>query len=483
MTLVELLPLLVVFLPHTAVATGRTLPALALAPLTFGAAAALSAVLNVAFGVPLLGAFAGWWFASLVVIVLLASRRQGQRLVRLTATNQRGVDVALALMATVLALYASRSTWVNWDAHSIWFFHARWFQGSDTLYRELVGNGSVGFSHPDYPPLVPSTVGILWRSRDTIDVRQAQLTGLLLNVSATIALAWVTRDTISSVVSRWKSATNSRWGQAYRALPILAGMVIVLSAFGLGPQYVSNGTSDLLWSTSGAAALVLMLRTRREPDLLSAALLLALVASLTKIEALLPMLVLLGVGLLLVDHQKLIRRVAITSVGVPAVLWQLLVNRNGAVPGSDVTGLVGGLLTLRQVSWVRLWHALGIFSDQMVPYLVVVVLVSVLVFWLSRDRLAAVDQGQFLIAVVIAFLSVLTAALGVAGSESPDSFFAPHADRLTFFAHLVLLGALLQLASVVLLSEVPADMPQSPLADEPPTDEVQSAGADEPGPE
>jgi hypothetical protein len=45
---------------------------------------------------------------------------------------------------------------IHWDARSIWFFHARmiWF---DQAVRSATGwtHASVGFSHPDYPKLVP----------------------------------------------------------------------------------------------------------------------------------------------------------------------------------------------------------------------------------------------------------------------------------------------------------------------------------------
>ena len=49
---------------------------------------------------------------------------------------------------------------VDWDARSIWFFHAKMIFSSGTI-GELAGwtHTSVGFSHPDYPKLVPALAG------------------------------------------------------------------------------------------------------------------------------------------------------------------------------------------------------------------------------------------------------------------------------------------------------------------------------------
>lgn len=48
----------------------------------------------------------------------------------------------------------------DWDARSIWFFHAKMIFSSGTI-GESAGwtHASVGFSHPDYPKLVPALAG------------------------------------------------------------------------------------------------------------------------------------------------------------------------------------------------------------------------------------------------------------------------------------------------------------------------------------
>ena len=51
---------------------------------------------------------------------------------------------------------------VEWDAHAIWWLHAGMFTQGAEYTREVMGNPSMIFTHPDYPPLHSSSVAVVF---------------------------------------------------------------------------------------------------------------------------------------------------------------------------------------------------------------------------------------------------------------------------------------------------------------------------------
>lgn len=100
--------------------------------------------------------------------------------------------VAPISVATLAALPVLTRAPVQWDARSIWFFHASWFASADVAYTDLAT--AEAFSHPDYPPLAPSLGGFAWFFGDGRNDWTPQLTtgaltlagiGLLVTIVAT----------------------------------------------------------------------------------------------------------------------------------------------------------------------------------------------------------------------------------------------------------------------------------------------------------
>ncbi|RYZ77836.1 MAG: hypothetical protein EOP05_00420 [Proteobacteria bacterium] len=65
--------------------------------------------------------------------------------------------IVFALMIIALGVQILLHPLQEWDARSIWFFHAKFFYFNGSAFS-LVGwtNPNYGFSHPDYPVLVPA---------------------------------------------------------------------------------------------------------------------------------------------------------------------------------------------------------------------------------------------------------------------------------------------------------------------------------------
>jgi hypothetical protein len=95
---------------------------------------------------------------GIVVLGLAGVLRAGPRLVRLRRPRF-GTVIAAAAGATVWALLAVHDftePLTDWDARSIWFFHARliWLDGGVRVASHWT-DPSIAWSHPDYPKLLP----------------------------------------------------------------------------------------------------------------------------------------------------------------------------------------------------------------------------------------------------------------------------------------------------------------------------------------
>ena len=101
------------------------------------------------------------WLPALASIVSLAM------LVYLIApqaaaqvTLQQAVMVVLIGLAAVIYAWFKAKKYGEWDADYIWNLHAKYL-ASPQYWRNLFQNTK--YAHPDYPLLLPSAIGFLWR--------------------------------------------------------------------------------------------------------------------------------------------------------------------------------------------------------------------------------------------------------------------------------------------------------------------------------
>lgn len=309
------------FLPAVAL-TRYPLPAFVLAPMVTGLACALGGVFALLTRTPLLP----WVALTLVAVNVAVGTYLWTRLrsnVGATALTSEGfVFRSLVPLALVAApLLTVRQPPYAWDSRSIWWFHADWFwAGGDALARALT-NPAFVFSHPDYPPLAPATIGALWRLRSAGDLEFAQLASAILTIAPVLLLA-------IAIGSRFTVAVSRRVGVLVAALTILA-------VYGETKTLGTDGYVDLQWAAAFSAAVVILLLCPATPRLIALGAISLGYAALTKNEGTLAAVFLLAVVAfrLRAQWRLLVYPAAATVAGVA---WMLVARLHGAE--SDIAG-------------------------------------------------------------------------------------------------------------------------------------------------
>ncbi|MBW6473762.1 MAG: hypothetical protein K0B14_11590 [Anaerolineaceae bacterium] len=96
------------------------------------------------------------FFGFLLLIKKIIITKSNRKIDRFTIFKLVGSLIILFLIFSPIVT----EPLADWDARSIWFFHAKMIFSSGTI-GESAGwsHASVGFSHPDYPKLVPALAG------------------------------------------------------------------------------------------------------------------------------------------------------------------------------------------------------------------------------------------------------------------------------------------------------------------------------------
>jgi uncharacterized membrane protein (Fun14 family) len=297
--------------------TGSRVWCLLVAPVTTallaGSLGTIGVLLRLPAGFTIIGTLALSATAGAVVIRRAARER--------AARESESYLPLLLPIAGLLPFLTVRRAPYEWDARSIWWFHARWFADGGAAVWDAMRNPAFAFSHPDYPPLAPATNGALWWISGSTSLKQAQIVTAIVTLSAVAVLGFAV------------------WYAVRRALPgwvavVVAG-VLVLATYGvasidsltLAPG--TNGYVDVLWSAAFAAGCVFVLATDRDPVALRWGALCLAVAALTKNEGLVA--VVLVVVLALVRHR--FTRRAVIWLGcslVPGLAWLVVARVAGA---------------------------------------------------------------------------------------------------------------------------------------------------------
>lgn len=218
-----------------------------------------------------------------------------------------------------LAIVASGSPTVHWDARSIWLFHAKRIYTERTLLAQLDGYAS--WSHNDYPALIPALSASLATLLGDWNELVPKLAGTLAMAPALVVLSW-------KLPFQWMAA----W--------------LVLLLFCAG-QLLVNGYVDAVLAVYFVAAFACMLELMRPAEGAGEA-----SPPLPARSLLLPCLVFTVLTLL--------KNEAVLALG--AVVFSVVLitlRRGGRLDARFVMGLGLAMLPLVHWKWVTISHDIG----------------------------------------------------------------------------------------------------------------------------
>jgi hypothetical protein len=298
---------------------GARLVAIPLVPLGGAVLGALAATGQTAVG----GGFLAWFVAlsgvALAVVAVLwfripARRPWGEPVSgadaapgRPTGADAWGYRVAgliggVAVMAaTVWSLRGLATPTVGFDARALWIMRGGWFLQSHSQLLIKLRVPNVGLIQTAYPPLVSSSVSLAWRVAGDQSVRLGVVVIALLNTCTLVAAAFALVEAGRGVA--WRLAVRPadaggpaapRGTRARRrrmpVVPMVAGTVaavlMVFVAAGVTEPFLTNGYADPIWSLGALGAVAWGLQLAGDRSDQGAALVLVLVAGLSKNEGL-----------------------------------------------------------------------------------------------------------------------------------------------------------------------------------------------------
>jgi hypothetical protein len=304
--------------------------ALPLAPLAGAIVAAVAATTYVAVG----GTFMTWFVVEAVVLAAVVvvfwyvrpERRPWRLDVRRrdrhgTAHRWFGIGGAVAIAAACTwCLRGLATPTVGFDARALWLMRPGWFlQSHHQLLVNLRIPDLVLIQSP-YPPLVSAATAVSWSVTGNHTDRLGVVVIALLNTCALAVAAFALvelgrrfalrlsgikeadSDTMAfgTAHSRRAASRHARArGSAASTVPMVAGVVaavlLVFVAFGITEPFMTNGYADPIWSLAAVGAVVYGLQMELGRVQRGAALLLVLVAGLSKDEGVATAVVLIGI--------------------------------------------------------------------------------------------------------------------------------------------------------------------------------------------
>jgi hypothetical protein len=411
--------------------------AVPLAPLAGAVAAGLAATASVTFGGPLLD-----WFVAIAVLAagavcaLLvvrpdlglradAPRRAGRAVDRVAGV----VGFLVVVVACAWSLRGLRTPTVGFDARALWVMRPGWFlhghaqQLTDLRARNLVLTQSA------YPPLLSASVAVAWRITGIHTARLGVTVVAVLDACALAAAALAVAQAGRTMAAR----VSRSW------LPMVAGIVVaallVVVASGITEPFLTNGYADPLWSLAAVAAVAFGLQLRSDPSTRAAAVILVLVAGMSKNEGFVTAVALvvlvaarsIGMAGLRGARDRLVTPLVLAACELAALAWWPVLMRAIHARGASSTFTASQDLAHRTDAVV---HG---FS----PYLHVLVLaapLAVLGGLVLRGVRRQVEAGNDLWAwLALATGGVAVASALVTGSGAIGPWLLSTAHRITEF--------------------------------------------------
>jgi hypothetical protein len=297
--------------------------AVPLAPLTGAVLAAGAATAYLGIG----GSFLGWFVAVAVVSgcavgTWWASHRDrlprwsGPRTRPLFPGRYRATGAVGAVAVTASCIWCLRglsSPTIGFDARAVWLSRAGWFLQSHHQLLVDMRVPYVALIQSAYPPLVSASTAVAWGVTGNHSLRLGVVVIAVLNACAlaTAAFALVecgrhvalrqavpddrgiediaTEDigTVSEDTDRHGAVsvgTDRRLPLAPLVVGVVASILLVFVAFGITEPFITNGYADPIWSLAAVGAVAYGLQLRSDRSARGAALVLLLVAGLSKDE-------------------------------------------------------------------------------------------------------------------------------------------------------------------------------------------------------
>jgi hypothetical protein len=285
--------------------TGLSVITVPLMPLAGAVIAAMSATCFIAVG----GSFIGWFVALSMTVVLVVVAGWALRpewrpwRTRSGHGHPSGRLPGVAALVGALAILGS-SVWclrglatptVGFDARALWLARAGWFLQSHQQLLVKMRVHDVVLVQSVYPPLVSASAAVAWRVTGDQSMRLGVVVIAILNTCALAAAAYALIDAGRHVAARLtaddRDGVSDPTGAAAGGAPVVPMAVGVVSAgllvfiaFGVCEPFMTNGYADPIWALAavGAIAYGLQLGVNRTNQ--GVALILLLVAGMSKDE-------------------------------------------------------------------------------------------------------------------------------------------------------------------------------------------------------
>jgi hypothetical protein len=362
----------------------------------------------------------------------LAWRRRGGPVGLNVNLRQLGLPAMLAL-APLIAL---RGAPVDFDARSIWWFHARWLLEGGARAAANLSNPAFFPTSPDYPPLAPATVAAVWRVHGGSGDSLAQTTTAILTAAFVALLA-------AACLKAFRA--KGEWIAIGAAAAVTGGL------WGFGGTQASSGSVDVLVAAELGVAAVALLATDIDPTSLTLGLLGLIAAALTKNDGLSAA---IAIGLLasgrLWKAQRRGAALVPAAALLPGLAWQVVAHANGAQSGVAKGGTFSLLLHLDPTTLHRTPTAAGHLLSACASVLIgaAVVMVAVALDPSRRARSALRRAGALAASAALVFSFAVVAY--TVGNEPVLVYLSTSVNRVSITPRLLLLLASLVAASAVL---------------------------------
>jgi hypothetical protein len=260
----------------------------------------------------------------------------------------------------------------------------------------------------------------------------------LLNVIAIFAAASAMIEVARPLATR---NDDRRRFIRVQAAGIAMVVVLMMVAFAVAGQYIANGYADMLWSSAAVGAVVYGLVLPQEPSNMYVALILAVVAGLTKLEGSFTGAVIIGLVVMrMVLHNRTSEhRRPWTQLLTPALsawlviaAWPIVIHILGARPDMPMDGVrMGNDVTRLHASLLGAWGQLHLLA-----LAVPVAVVSALCLKRARQMAGLGNDLWIWVAIAAELIVVMTAY--VVGPGNIAAWLNVTIFRITIFPTLLL---------------------------------------------
>jgi hypothetical protein len=363
--------------------------ALLASPLCSGVVASLSGMFFIWVDVPIAVI---WSFMSILLVLAVFSRKKSRCTIWSNAlkpwTNFEILCVAMCVLYLVI-LGSRVPAPLFWDARSIWLFHASWFASSTADIQAAFSLESLAWSHPDYPPLGPGSIAVLW-----------QLSGRSEHLRmGVVLLSMYPVFILSLAILRLRNAIAMAVKLDGQAFPLVLLLPIGVT---LADGMIDKGYMDVIQSVSLVLIVSLFInRLTTAPSCDSAFLIIVsgFFAALSKQEGVWFLLIIL-LAITVVDFSQVKITMTLGFAVFPLIFfWKHSVEHFGFAQGSDASGLFSKLNELWSLESVAYENLTKIFDQywatMFLPMLIFLVAGCSLIY-LKRDLKARLQISIFL---------------------------------------------------------------------------------------